>query len=154
MYYRKGKAPTKERKLIMYKCRDCGKVFENAEEKGTRGEYLPECTCPHCGSEDYDKAIECEECGEYYLADDLTEGVCPECIKGFANDLEMCYKVGKCDEREIKINGFLLSMFEVEDIEKILLGTLKARKNLGYDINGAEYINESKEWFVRHRKGE
>lgn len=96
----------------------------------------------------------CIECGEDCAIENLTDGVCRSCINKLGDDLELCYRVGVGDKREIAINGFLFSMFEIEDIEDILLTHLQMDKRLGYNVNGAEYIKEDVDWFIRQTRGE
>lgn len=71
----------------MFKCTECGRVFEEpAEWEESRGEYwgVP-CTetmygCPYCGGY-FEEAKECEECGEWRLREELTDGLCECCQK-------------------------------------------------------------------------
>ena len=71
----------------MYKCVDCGHIFEEgdqAEWYEDRGEYcgIP-CGelmtgCPKCHGY-YEEATECKECGEWFLEDELHDGLCESC---------------------------------------------------------------------------
>lgn len=69
-------------------CLECGKTFEDSEIahwQESRGEFwgVP-CTetvsgCPHCRG-DYEKAVMCENCGEWFLEDELDENyLCEDC---------------------------------------------------------------------------
>lgn len=69
----------------MYICLECGAVFEEPEtwEEG-RGEFwgFP-CSetvsgCPECGG-DYEEALQCAECGEWFFTDELDDGLCEDC---------------------------------------------------------------------------
>lgn len=73
----------------MYKCVDCGHLFEDGEEAvwdEPRGEYWgwscteSVCGCPVCHG-DYEEASECKECGEWHFSDELTDGLCEKCNK-------------------------------------------------------------------------
>ena len=72
---------------MMYKCADCGHVFEEGEQAiwcEDRGEFwgMP-CTerlegCPKCHG-CFEEATECKECGELFLSDELYDGLCEDC---------------------------------------------------------------------------
>lgn len=73
---------------MMYKCAECGHLFEEGEEKKwreDRGEYWGSlCTeemsgCPLCGGE-YEEAVPCKICGGYGEMDDGEEH-CNDCKK-------------------------------------------------------------------------
>ena len=77
----------------MYKCVDCGLVFEEGEEavwEESRGEYwgFP-CSetltgCPKC-KENYEEAYRCKRCGEWFLEDELNDGYCELCYDELFN---------------------------------------------------------------------
>lgn len=143
---------------MTYKCLECGHIFDEGEEGYIReggsfwgSEYSSkEPCCPLCHG-DYEETISCEVCGGAFLADELNEGVCEECIeeeiKQYSNDISGCFEIAKNDLKEIEINGFLANMFEVAAIEEILLNHLLERAKTE-NIDCTEYINEDKEWFV------
>ena len=72
---------------MMFKCLDCGNLFEEGEEAvfyEDRGEYwgVP-CTermtgCPLCKG-DYDELFMCKDCGDWHYEDELTDGLCENC---------------------------------------------------------------------------
>lgn len=72
----------------MYRCIECGRIFEEGEEAvwyEDRGEYwgIP-CRervtgCPSCRG-DYEEVFQCEECGEWFFEDELEDGLCEDCI--------------------------------------------------------------------------
>ena len=69
----------------MYKCIDCGAVFEEpATWEEYRGEYWGcPCSetmsgCPECRG-DYEEAVECTRCGEWYFSGELEDGLCEDC---------------------------------------------------------------------------
>lgn len=79
----------------MYKCTECGHLFEDGEEvcwKESRGEYWGSpcyeqmSGCPLCG-EAYEEATACKVCGGY---DDVDEGeeYCEECKKDVLQRLQ------------------------------------------------------------------
>lgn len=76
----------------MYYCKDCGEVFSEPETKTETwyeevwGAMQPFsetiCKCPHCGSEDIDDAVSCDNCGEYFNPNDLDENCyCKACAE-------------------------------------------------------------------------
>lgn len=82
----------------MYKCNHCKEVFEKPktiettyeEEYGVSGLFpdshqLKYDVCPHCGEDDIEKAIECEECGEYFTKEELEVlcdgNICKKCFE-------------------------------------------------------------------------
>lgn len=70
----------------MFKCVECGKVFEEPktyEEHHPYGMgYATEsfACCPYCES-NFEEAIQCECCGEWFLENDLEKGICEECAE-------------------------------------------------------------------------
>lgn len=64
----------------MFKCFECGHLFERGEEKRyteMHGEsYL---ACPICGGA-YEETNQCSCCGGHFFEDELYNGMCEECI--------------------------------------------------------------------------
>lgn len=68
--------------MITYKCRR-GHVFDEGEMvrdtypegEGMRYRYL----CPDCGTEDFEEAHVCEECGYWFREDELEDRLCEKC---------------------------------------------------------------------------
>lgn len=48
-------------------CLDCGRFYDESK-----------CVC---GSDCYEKAIECALCGEYFGKSELMDGICEDCVK-------------------------------------------------------------------------
>lgn len=73
----------------MYICEGCGKIMARPSSWiEPHGEMLSGCS--RCGG-GVEEAIECEMCGEYHLEEDLTNGVCEECLKDCI-DFEIAFK--------------------------------------------------------------
>ena len=110
--------------------------------------YSTEC-CPRCNGEDFGEAKECEICGKYYDEDELIDGVCEKCIDRCRNDEKICLEVGDENKEEIKINSFLLSMFDEKDIEAILAEQMKKQ-----DVSKAcnDFIDNDIECFAERLK--
>lgn len=135
----------------MYKCYDCGAVFdEPIEREEGRGEFWGvSCSetvsgCPECRG-DYEEAYQCEICGEYFFEDELHSDVCDNCIDVYKNDVDVCYKIGDEDTEEIKINCFLATMFNAWEIEAILYNHLK---NTNKEIDCSPFIDNDRSWFA------
>lgn len=69
----------------MYKCLECGHVFDEGEERRwTEPHGEPMAGCPVCGCA-YDEAYQCDECGAYCLSDELYSGLCVDCAAKIAS---------------------------------------------------------------------
>lgn len=74
----------------MYKCKDCGRYFENPRairDKVPYGEEMVDLVtdevCPYCGGP-FGKFHVCELCGDDFFESDFDD-VCPSCINIVAN---------------------------------------------------------------------
>lgn len=138
----------------MYICCDCKKTFE--EPKKGRC-YLAECwgrnvyddyeECPFCGGA-FEEAVECLNCGEHFLKEDLTDGYCDNCIDRYASDFNICYTMAKItDEYEdVKINGAISNILG-DDVNEILADYIK-KNCLVEEIK--EYYKQDESWFAEH----
>lgn len=76
----------------MYICRDCGEIFSEPEtytENHPYGMgYASETfgCCPCCGG-DYEEAVKCADCEEYFLQDDLNNGMCEYCVNNAREEI-------------------------------------------------------------------
>lgn len=140
---------------MTYKCLECGHIFDEGEQRESReciGEYWGRPVyedsdgCPCCGGA-YEMTVECEICDGEHLEDELTSGVCEECLKEYQHNPDMCYRISKAEEEteEIEINSFLASVFEPSEIEDILINFIRSRMP---DYDCSEYINQDKSWFA------
>lgn len=71
----------------MYKCLECGCVFEQGEEKNWEEPYNLDYPpyehfsgCPSCLG-NFEIARKCQICGEYFCESELTDGLCKECAE-------------------------------------------------------------------------
>lgn len=69
----------------MYKCKECGKIFENPWQTYDQATGAHESGCLYCDSYDYEETYICSECGDYG-ADELG-GICEECRQEIYNEL-------------------------------------------------------------------
>lgn len=130
----------------MLVCVNCGKIFD--EEIGTHTEYHGhsayynevvdnDAVCPDCHYGELVEATKCLVCGEWFYDENGVE-VCEVCIDKSAN-IENGYELGEHDCCEVKVNGFLASVFTEDDIHAILLDYLKANKD--------KYAKEIKDFY-------
>ena len=134
--------------MALMKC-NRGHLFEE-EDKAvwieTYGEFQEEETgCPYC-YENYEEAKHCFLCGRHYTEDELTEGVCDDCLNSFNNNIDVCFEVGSKESKDIALNSMLVELFNSEQIEEILLRELKEAGK----IDCSAFINSDKEWFVEN----
>ena len=138
-----------------YKCKNCGLIFEDnmvREYHDTHGLGYGSADnfegCPDCGGS-FDEAHQCEICGHYYIADEMNgkdeNRVCDECINKYRYDFDVCFKLSKDIKDDVEINTFLMSVFKVEEIEKILFDFLK---NSGEKIDCLPFIKQDRDWFA------
>ena len=128
------------------KCNECGHIFDDCERaiwREAHGEMWS--GCPICRGS-YDETKQCSVCGGEFLEDELKGGcVCDDCLQEMSKDLSVCYEIGKQDRKEIKINGMLLSILSMEEIEQILYDFIKENKK---GINCSAYIEQDEDWFA------
>ena len=71
----------------MYKCTECGNLFEEGEQatwEETHGldspPYEKFSGCPVCKG-GYEEVYQCEECGDWHTEDELYDGWCEKCLR-------------------------------------------------------------------------
>lgn len=126
----------------MYKCLDCGHIFDDGEEAVVReyhdeipgGFYEELASCPICGGE-YEKAVRCEICGGAFLKDELYSGYCcEECLQEALTpesflDFSESDLAARDDTSVHIVEDFMLTM--VYDLDgKYLQGSSKAFRKL------------------------
>lgn len=100
--------------------------MENNRNNGWPEEWMDE-DC--CDIEVSDNEIICDLCREVVFEDDSYGGVCLNCLDEnttFENALEF----GDVNQYDIKINGFLASVFTDKEIEEILKKKYKEHMDL------------------------
>lgn len=137
---------------MAYKCIECGNIFEEGEQavwSESRGEYWGQaCSemmdgCPLCKG-DYEENTRCAICGSEHLDDELNGGVCNECIDEYRKDFNACYDLCWNEKESIKINALLASLFDVGDIEAILVEYIKEKWQ---DVDCSPFIDSDISWF-------
>lgn len=109
----------------MYKCMDCGEVFD---EYTADWKVHDEMACPSCYSTDYDDAMQCKKCGDWFTDDEGVSELCDDCLEfykiSYRHSPQKLYKLTEDLEEKVEINYFLASVFTKEEIEKVLLKEL------------------------------
>lgn len=138
---------------MAYKCLECGEKFEEvATWEEYRGEYwgVPAYEsvsgCPKCKGE-FEKTVPCDICGEEHLKDELSGGVCEECINSYRTDIKTCYEIGKHASDTVELNLFLATLFTKEEIEEILFKALQEEEKINKTVNCQKFIDLDKSWF-------
>ena len=140
---------------MSYICLDCGHIFEEGEQitfQENMGEHFGEkvykkiAGCPICGGE-YEESTPCSICGSEHLEEELSGGVCDECIDEYKYNIDMCYKIGSNDTDKVELNCFLASMFDKGEIEDILFEEL-AKANKYNAVDCIDFINSDRYWFA------
>lgn len=140
---------------MSYICLDCGNIFEEGEQitfQENMGEHFGEKVykkitgCPICGGE-YEESTPCSICGSEHLEEELSGGVCDECIDEYKYNIDMCYKIGSNDTDKVELNCFLASMFDKGEIEEILFEEL-AKANKYNAVDCIDFINSDRYWFA------
>ena len=130
----------------MYKCVECGHVFDDEDVKRLRedrGEchgvpaYEEYCVCPACNG-DIDEAKICKCCYEYFLNDEMEDDFCMSCIEKKAEDFNFALFAYSEERESVSINGLLAGLFENFEIERILIDyykeQLRLKKKFGSEL--------------------
>ena len=100
----------------MYKCLECGEAFSDPKTVcdyvpyGSTTVPLPSTYCPNCGG-DFEEAYPCQDCGEYFLKDELNGFFCLDCLKENWDKPDDLFDFAKEINGESGINQFALEMF-------------------------------------------
>lgn len=84
----------------MYRCTDCGNIFEVGEERiyeETHGEKF-QC-CPVCGG-DFQEVDHCDGCHKVKWLDELQSGYCEKCLKNSLNGANISAFVKHTEQAE------------------------------------------------------
>lgn len=143
----------------MYICEDCGKIYEDEEVETVDEMPYGERHCGlgkpiwdmsrveveacSCGGE-LVKAKKCEKCGD--LMPDNCHDVCADCRDEYAT-LDTVLEMGDDYATNISLNGFLTSVYTKEEIELILIDTLKVRDKDFIESKVNEYCNFDIDYF-------
>lgn len=113
----------------MYICTKCNHIFEEGEAKTIRqnqGEcfgfpaYEDFSVCPMCEGE-YEKAVKCSICEEYHLEEDLTNGICDDCLDKEVNYDDVLEFLKQTDDlKHFVFEFFFTSAHFGDDVEKAI----------------------------------
>ena len=139
---------------MRYQCHECDRSFEEPDIiTETHGLDTPPyekiAVCPYCKGY-FEEMQECKICGEYFTEDELTSGVCDDCIYSHDTDIELLYRLGNEEDAKetVKLNGFIASVLTEEQINEIVMRELRILIELGAVCNGTEFIGSDKSWFA------
>lgn len=138
----------------MYKCLNCGSVFdepiaiyEREPYGNSYAEYHSDDICPYCKG-DIDTAEKCEICGEYYAESDIYNGVCIECIKIDCEKLSTLFDYAESITPENKINRFVTAMFDGQSSK--LNDFLKLTLQYCDDFDKKMFFNKKQKFIEEH----
>ena len=93
--------------------------------------------------------FKCEICGREFDEDELTCGVCDDCISEV--DFEGCLEINGDEKEDIAINSLVVSLLDESDINTILINYLREANQIE-PIDCFNYTNGDKEWFAERLK--
>lgn len=113
----------------MYICTQCNHIFEEGEAKTIKqnqGEcfgfpaYEDFSVCPMCEGE-YEKAVKCSICEEYHLEEDLTNGICDDCLDKEVNYDDVLEFLKQTDDLKYFVFEFFFTSAHFgDDVEKAI----------------------------------
>ena len=139
----------------MYKCLECGNLFEEGEEatwSESRGDFWgSSCSesvscCPICKGE-YEKTTKCKLCNSEKLKEELTSDICDDCVEQYSTNIDVVFKMAKGSEDSISINSFLYSVYDKETIEEILFENLKQTAKYRQE-KIKKFLDDDRDWFA------
>ena len=143
----------------MYKCLNCGHIFEEGEQAVYRerhgfsgGPYEEFHSCPICGG-DIEKTEQCADCGGEFLAEELICGRCVDCLKNavtYESFLEFA-TTGTDDPTEVDVlEDFVLRMMcNVNGHDTVITCSSALFKGMckDYFLAGVDDDKENIAWF-------
>ena len=117
----KGSDRTLEANIMMYRCYECGNLFEEGEQAVWYENYGDEISeemfngCPVCNG-DYEEVYQCKKCGDWHSEDELYDGWCEKCLRESINyDTFFEYCEANKDENylDMFVMCYLLNCYEV-----------------------------------------
>jgi hypothetical protein len=139
--------------MCKYQCHECDRRFEEpdiiTETHGmTDGSCEKHGVCPYCKGY-FEEMTQCRICGQYFTEDELSGGVCDDCIYQHDTDIELLYRLGNEEDAKetVLLNGFIASVLTAELISEIVIRELRTLNYVGC-INCTEFIGSDKSWFA------
>lgn len=138
---------------MLYKCYECGHIFEEGEQKysGDGWNDPKIAVCPVCGNA-FGEAKICPRCGGQFLEDELTEGFCENCVNEEIeeysfNHITELYLMCSSEKEEVELNAFIASMFSPSQINELLLRELLNSDKMK-NVDCSHFIKSDKNWFL------
>lgn len=138
----------------MYKCLECGHIFEEGEQ-ARWDEYRGECHgrvcheeergCPLCKGE-YAPMIACKICDAYHLEEEMVCDVCEECIDKYKKNFEICNKISSEITAQVELKAIYTYLFTSAEIEAILYNHIKSNCT---QIDCEEFAENDISWFAQ-----
>lgn len=147
---------------MIYKCFECGLLFESGEEKRIIEDHGEEyLACPCCGGA-YEATVQCKSCEGNFFEDDLYNGWCIECLgrKMTFNNMRQ-YLQDSALEEDFYIGEFYKSSCDYSSPELIKLARggfleaylLEADRNPGQCSNDNKYAVMLREFILDDHYG-
>lgn len=137
----------------MYKCYDCGHIFDEGEEKyiGDGWKEPIEAVCPVCKG-NFVEAVRCNCCKGVFLEEELEDGFCQECIDEKLNEyrfgkIQKLYLICSDEKEKVELNPFIAYMFSESQINELLLRELIESDKIK-KIDCFDFIKEDMDWFI------
>lgn len=109
----------------MCRCEKCGEVMAWDERKrvpnggGDVGEDWYEC--PYCGFDSLAEVAQCDVCGQYFEPDEISFGMCPDCLRKEARNVRQVLEYGEAHKTEAKLNAVLMKAFTERQINDLVM---------------------------------
>lgn len=128
----------------MFKCEECGEVFETPNRWSETG--LPYATltgCPKCGGY-YEEAEQCKVCKDWHLPSKMYSGVCVDCLAEHGT-YDMCKSIFEGETENMNVDCLAYFILGEEKINQILKDYIE--KELP-KADCSEIIMDNKTWFA------
>ena len=130
---------------MMYRCCDCGNLFEEGEQavwEETHGldspPYEKFSGCPVCKG-DYEEVHQCKKCGDWHTDDELYEGWCEKCLRE-SIDYETFFEYSRYFLNNKKFIFILIFVSFNEKIFFCFVGKYNTSDNI--------FRSEFSDWFI------
>ncbi len=72
----------------LFVCHDCGHIFTSPTNDFNMSvdPCSEDAECPRCRSDNFDEAVQCSECEDYFDDEDLNSGFCKSCLTKLATE--------------------------------------------------------------------
>lgn len=120
---------------MKYMCCNCGAVIDEEDMSVYWDEDGKDERCPKCGGGDFEEAVKCLFCEEYFFESDLNNELCEDCIKGLMEDDD--YVLYFAEEKNL-VNELFNEIFDTKEQLSLLKMALEqdigdiAHKRLKY----------------------